>query len=116
MPVVQQSRAQQAHGPVEDRGIGTEEDDASDEESSSSRVRACGRGVRGSARHARRARAPVDGHGGGADRQHRNGYKVFNDYFCVACHTLKAGGPAAYGQLEINFNKIKAPYPVAVQP
>ena len=22
-----------------------------------------------------------------------NGYKIFNDYFCVACHTLKAGGP-----------------------
>ena len=43
-----------------------------------------------------------------------NGYKIFNDYFCVACHTLKAGGPAAYGQLGINFNKVKAPYPVAV--
>ena len=43
-----------------------------------------------------------------------NGYKIFNDYFCVACHTLKAGGPAAYGQLGVNFNKTKAPYPVAV--
>ena len=43
-----------------------------------------------------------------------NGYQVFNNYFCVACHTMKAAGPAAYGQLGMNFNKINAPYPVAV--
>jgi mono/diheme cytochrome c family protein len=43
-----------------------------------------------------------------------NGYQVFNNYFCVACHTMKAAGPAAYGQLGMNFNKISAPYPVAV--
>jgi mono/diheme cytochrome c family protein len=43
-----------------------------------------------------------------------NGYTVFNDYFCVACHTMKAAGPAAYGQLGMNFDKIHAPYPVAV--
>ena len=43
-----------------------------------------------------------------------DGYKVFNDYFCVACHSLKAAGPAAYGQLGMNFNKIHASYPVAV--
>jgi mono/diheme cytochrome c family protein len=42
-----------------------------------------------------------------------NGYQVFNNYFCVACHTMKAAGPAAYGQLGMNFNKIYAPYPVA---
>jgi len=41
------------------------------------------------------------------------GYTVFNDYFCVACHTMKAAGPAAYGQLGMNFNKIKAPFAVA---
>ncbi len=42
------------------------------------------------------------------------GYAVFNDYFCVACHTLKAGGPAAYGKLGMDFDKIHAPYVVAV--
>lgn len=43
-----------------------------------------------------------------------DGYQVFNDYFCVACHTLKAAGPAAYGKLGMNFDKIHAPYAVAV--
>jgi mono/diheme cytochrome c family protein len=43
-----------------------------------------------------------------------NGYQVFNDYFCVACHTLKAAGPSAYGQLGMNFDKIHASYPIAV--
>ncbi len=43
-----------------------------------------------------------------------SGYQVFNDYFCVACHTLKAAGPAAYGKLGMNFDKIHAPYVVAV--
>jgi mono/diheme cytochrome c family protein len=43
-----------------------------------------------------------------------NGYKVFNEYFCVACHSMKAAGPAAYGQLGMNFNKIKAPYAVSI--
>jgi mono/diheme cytochrome c family protein len=42
------------------------------------------------------------------------GYQVFNDYFCVACHTLKAAGPASYGKLGMNFDKIHIPYPVAV--
>jgi mono/diheme cytochrome c family protein len=42
-----------------------------------------------------------------------SGYQVFNDFFCVACHTLKAGGPAAYGKLGMNFDKIHIPYPVA---
>jgi mono/diheme cytochrome c family protein len=42
------------------------------------------------------------------------GYVVFNNYFCAACHTLKAGGPDAYGQLGVNLTKTKAPYPVAV--
>jgi mono/diheme cytochrome c family protein len=43
-----------------------------------------------------------------------NGYQVFNDYFCVACHTMKAAGPAAYGQLGMNFNKIHAAYATAI--
>lgn len=43
-----------------------------------------------------------------------DGYQVFNDYFCVACHTMKAAGPAAHGILGMNFNQIHAPYPVAV--
>jgi mono/diheme cytochrome c family protein len=42
------------------------------------------------------------------------GYVVFNTYFCAACHTLKAAGPMAYGQLGVNLNKTHAPYPVAV--
>ena len=42
------------------------------------------------------------------------GYTVFNKYFCVDCHTLKAGGPAAYGQLGVNMNKVKGPLPVLV--
>jgi mono/diheme cytochrome c family protein len=43
-----------------------------------------------------------------------NGFQVFNDYFCVACHTMKAAGPAAYGQLGMNFNKIHADYKTSV--
>ncbi len=43
-----------------------------------------------------------------------DGYQVFNDYFCVACHTMKAAGPAAYGQLGMNFNKIHATTAIAV--
>ena len=43
-----------------------------------------------------------------------NGYKIFNEDFCAACHSMKAAGPAAYGQLGMNFNKIHAPYPVAI--
>jgi mono/diheme cytochrome c family protein len=43
-----------------------------------------------------------------------NGYQVFNDYFCVACHSMKAAGPTAYGQLGMNFNKIHADYATAV--
>ena len=42
------------------------------------------------------------------------GQVIFNEYFCAACHTLKAAGPEAYGQLGVNLNKVKAPYPVAV--
>ena len=43
-----------------------------------------------------------------------DGYTVFNKYFCVDCHTLKAGGPAAYGALGVNMNKVKGPLPVLV--
>lgn len=38
------------------------------------------------------------------------GYQIFNDYFCVSCHTFKAAGPAAYGKLGMNFNHIHGPY------
>ena len=43
-----------------------------------------------------------------------SGYTIFNKYFCVDCHTLKAGGPQAYGQLGVNMNKVKGPLPVLV--
>jgi mono/diheme cytochrome c family protein len=35
------------------------------------------------------------------------GQVIFNGYFCAACHTLKAAGPQAYGQLGVNLNKVK---------
>jgi hypothetical protein len=35
------------------------------------------------------------------------GQTIFNGYFCAACHTLKAAGPEAYGQLGVNLNKVK---------
>jgi mono/diheme cytochrome c family protein len=35
------------------------------------------------------------------------GQVLFNQYFCGACHTLKAAGPTAYGQLGVNLNKVK---------
>ena len=35
------------------------------------------------------------------------GQVIFNEYFCAACHTLKAAGPEAYGQLGVNLNKVK---------
>ncbi len=35
------------------------------------------------------------------------GQTIFNEYFCAACHTLKAAGPEAYGQLGVNLNKVK---------
>ena len=54
-----------------------------------------------------------------------NGFQVFNNYFCVACHVMKAAGPASYRgynvcngdtacNLGMNFNKIHAPFAVAV--
>ena len=39
------------------------------------------------------------------------GQALFNDHFCGACHTLKAAGPAAYGQLGVNLNKVKGGVP-----
>ena len=53
------------------------------------------------------------------------GYVVFNNYFCVSCHVMKAAGPASYRgynvcggnsfcNLGMNFNKIHAPFAVAV--
>jgi mono/diheme cytochrome c family protein len=54
-----------------------------------------------------------------------NGFRVFNDYFCSACHVMKAAGPASYRGYNVcdgdtacfvgvNFNKIHVPYQVAV--
>ena len=39
------------------------------------------------------------------------GQAIFNGYFCAACHTLKAAGPEAYGQLGVNLNKVKGGVP-----
>ena len=39
------------------------------------------------------------------------GQTIFNGYFCAACHTLKAAGPGAYGQLGVNLNKVKGGVP-----
>ena len=35
------------------------------------------------------------------------GQVLFNEQFCATCHTLKAAGPDAYGQLGVNLNKVK---------
>jgi mono/diheme cytochrome c family protein len=43
-----------------------------------------------------------------------DGYKLFQTFSCGACHTLRAAGPTAYGQIGMNFNRIHAPYVVAV--
>jgi mono/diheme cytochrome c family protein len=42
------------------------------------------------------------------------GYKVFQTYSCGACHSMHAAGPTASGQLGLNFNRVRVPYPVAV--
>jgi mono/diheme cytochrome c family protein len=39
------------------------------------------------------------------------GQTIFNGYFCAACHTLKAAGPGAYGQLGVNLNKVAGGVP-----
>ena len=39
------------------------------------------------------------------------GKTIFNGYFCAACHTLKAAGPDAYGQLGVNLNKVAGGVP-----
>jgi mono/diheme cytochrome c family protein len=54
-----------------------------------------------------------------------NGFRVFNDYFCAACHVMKAAGPASYRGYNVcngdtscnagvNFNKTHVPYQVAI--
>src|SRR5258708_37665497 len=54
-----------------------------------------------------------------------NGFLVFNDYFCAACHVMKAAGPASYRGYNvcngdtacssgINFNNIHASYRDAI--
>jgi len=39
------------------------------------------------------------------------GKALFNGQFCGTCHTLKAAGPEAYGQLGVNLNKVKGGVP-----
>ena len=48
-----------------------------------------------------------------ADANIANGYTIFNTYFCYACHSLKQGGPTAYGQLGVNLNKKAVPFATA---
>src|SRR5207245_7042562 len=54
-----------------------------------------------------------------------NGFRVFNDYFCAACHVMKAAGPASdrgynvcNGETAcsagVNFNKTHASYQAAI--
>jgi mono/diheme cytochrome c family protein len=54
-----------------------------------------------------------------------NGFRVFNDYFCAACHVMKAAGPASYRgsnvcngdtacSVGVDFDKIHVPYQVAI--
>ena len=54
-----------------------------------------------------------------------NGFRVFNDYFCAACHVMKAAGPASYRgynvcngdtacNVGVNFNKTHVPYEAAI--
>jgi mono/diheme cytochrome c family protein len=54
-----------------------------------------------------------------------NGFRVFNDYFCAACHVMKAAGPASYRGYNVcdgdtacsagvNFNKTHVPYQASI--
>jgi mono/diheme cytochrome c family protein len=54
-----------------------------------------------------------------------NGFRVFNDYFCSACHVMKAAGPDSYRGYNVcggdpacsagvNFNRIRVPYQAAI--
>ena len=83
-------------------------------------VVACAVALAAPSAFAHRTAAPATGTGNVA-----NGFIVFNNYFCVACHVMKAAGPAAYRgynvcggnsycNLGMNFNKIHAPFQVAV--
>jgi hypothetical protein len=83
-------------------------------------VVACAVALAAPAALAHRTAAPANGTGNVA-----NGFIVFNNYFCVACHVMKAAGPASYRgynvcggnsycNLGMNFNKIHAPFAVAV--
>lgn len=54
-----------------------------------------------------------------------NGFRVFNDYFCAACHVMKAAGPISYRgynvcdgdtacNVGVNFNKVHVPYKAVI--
>jgi hypothetical protein len=83
-------------------------------------VLACAAALAAPVALAHRTAAPDNGPGNVA-----NGFVVFNNYFCVACHVMKAAGPASYRgynvcngdtacSLGVNFNKIHIPYAAAV--
>ena len=42
------------------------------------------------------------------------GYKLFPANSCGDCHSFRAAGPTADGQVAMNFNHIHAPYQVAI--
>lgn len=42
------------------------------------------------------------------------GQLIFTNYFCASCHTFRAAGPQAHGQLGPNFDKTKIPFPLVV--
>jgi len=65
------------------------------------------------------------GHGTPPTGNIANGFRVFNDYFCAACHVMKAAGPASYRgynvcngdtacNVGVNFNKTHVPYEAAL--
>jgi mono/diheme cytochrome c family protein len=52
-----------------------------------------------------------------------NGFRVFNDYFCASCHTMKAAGSSAYRarcnsdtgcSVGVDFNKVHAQYQAVI--
>jgi mono/diheme cytochrome c family protein len=43
-----------------------------------------------------------------------DGYKLFLANSCGDCHSFRAAGPTADGQVAMNFNRIHAPYQVAI--
>ena len=99
-------------GPSTETGVEPEEDDASDQAWScwdrdrGLRLRNSARCAGGPAIRATHSTPKNPGPGNIA-----KGKVIFNGYFCAACHTLKAAGPDAYGQLGVNLNKVTGGVP-----